>query len=192
MPAPSTTGHTVVASPLGDLTLVARDGALVGLYVPGQRHRPPQEAFGPRVGTGFEDAAEQFGEYFAGQRTAFDLPLRPEGTPFQQRVWQALRTIPFGGTTTYGELAASIGSPGAGRAVGAANGRNPLGIVIPCHRVVGANAALTGYSGGLPRKTFLLELERATVAPGQPSRMTGFTVRPARMSEAARPMSASG
>jgi methylated-DNA-[protein]-cysteine S-methyltransferase len=101
----------------------------------------------------------QLAEYFAGRRRDFDLPLAPAGTPFQQRVWQALRAIPYGRTESYGALAARLGQPGAGRAVGLANGQNPIAIVIPCHRVIGAGGALTGYGGGLERKRWLLALE---------------------------------
>ncbi len=106
-------------------------------------------------------AANQLQEYLAGKRTAFDLPLAPEGTPFQQRVWKALQNIPYGQTRSYADVAAAIGSPQATRAVGGANNRNPIAIVIPCHRVVGANGKLTGYAGGLQLKQRLLDLERA-------------------------------
>ena len=154
--------HTTIDSPVGPLTLVARGGALVGLYMVGQRHRPAPETFGDRDDDAepFAAAAAQLGEYFAGRRREFDLPLAPVGTPFQQRVWAGLLGIPYGGTTSYGELAAEIGSPGAARAVGLANGRNPIGIVIPCHRVVGSTGALTGYGGGIETKRALLAAER--------------------------------
>lgn len=105
------------------------------------------------------EAARQLREYFAGDRTTFDLPLAPRGTAFQQRVWMALREIPAGETRTYGEIAARLGQPTASRAVGAANGQNPLAVVVPCHRVVGANGTLTGYAGGLDRKAWLLDHE---------------------------------
>jgi len=108
----------------------------------------------------FDDVVSQLMEYFAGQRQWFELPLAPEGTPFQQRVWRELQDIPYGVTISYGQLAARIGQPTASRAVGLANGSNPLAIVIPCHRVIGANGALTGYGGGLPIKERLLALER--------------------------------
>ena len=108
----------------------------------------------------FDDVTSQLTEYFAGTRTRFELPLAPEGTPFQQRVWKALLDIPYGETISYGELAARLGSRSASRAVGLANGSNPLPIVIPCHRVIGANGKLTGYGGGLPIKERLLALER--------------------------------
>jgi methylated-DNA-[protein]-cysteine S-methyltransferase len=157
-----TTSHTTVDSPVGPLTLVARDGSLVGLYMHEQRHRPGTETFGVRDDDAepFAEAAAQLAEYFAGERAAIDLPLAPRGTPFQQRVWAALLEIPYGGTTSYGELAARIGSPGAARAVGLANGRNPIGIVVPCHRVVGSTGALTGYGGGIETKRRLLAAER--------------------------------
>jgi methylated-DNA-[protein]-cysteine S-methyltransferase len=109
---------------------------------------------------GFDDVVSQLTEYFAGQRRRFELPLAPEGTPFQQRVWRELQDIPYGVTISYGQLAARIGQPTAARAVGLANGSNPLAIVIPCHRVIGANGTLTGYGGGLPIKERLLALER--------------------------------
>jgi methylated-DNA-[protein]-cysteine S-methyltransferase len=108
----------------------------------------------------FDDVVTQLQEYFAGTRRQFDLPLAPEGTPFQQRVWRALLEIPYGETISYGELAGQIGQRNASRAVGLANGSNPLSIVIPCHRVIGANGKLTGYGGGLPNKERLLALER--------------------------------
>ena len=104
----------------------------------------------------------QLVEYFAGERTSFDLPLAPTGSDFQQKVWAALRTIPYGDTWSYGRLAEAIGQPGAARAVGLANGRNPISIVVPCHRVVGSSGKLTGYAGGVERKAFLLDLERGS------------------------------
>ncbi|MEU4096007.1 methylated-DNA--[protein]-cysteine S-methyltransferase [Streptomyces sp. NPDC026673] len=154
--------HTLIDSPVGPLTLVATDGVLSGLYMTGQRHRPPEESFGERhdpAGSPFARAAEQLGAYFAGELTAFDLPLDLRGTPFQQRVWAGLRAIPYGTVMTYGQLADKLGSPGASRAVGLANGRNPVGVIVPCHRVVGASGGLTGYGGGLERKRYLLDLE---------------------------------
>ena len=163
----ATTVHTVVDSPCGTLTLVARDGALAGLYMTDQRHRPAQETFGPRDDSlpVFAEAARQLDAYFAGERTAFDLDLSLAGTPFQQRVWQALREIPYGETVSYGELAVSLGQPGASRAVGLANGKNPVGIIVPCHRVIGANGSMTGYGGGLDRKRWLLSFERGSHQP---------------------------
>ncbi|MEU5071217.1 methylated-DNA--[protein]-cysteine S-methyltransferase [Streptomyces asoensis] len=154
--------HTVTDSPYGPLTLVADDGVLCGLYMAGQRHRPPQESFGPRDDSLFGEAEEQLGAYFAGELTRFRLELRLDGTPFQRSVWAGLRRIPYGETRTYGELAAELGTPNASRAVGLANGRNPIGIIVPCHRVIGAGGGLTGYGGGLDRKRRLLDLENGT------------------------------
>ena len=155
--------HTVMDSPVGPLTLVAEDGRLAGLYMTDQRHRPDAPVFGDRDDDAepFAAARAQLTEYFAGERTTFDLPLAPHGTEFQQTVWAALQEIPYGHTWSYGQLADHIGNPKASRAVGLANGRNPIGIVIPCHRVVGSTGALTGYGGGLERKQALLDLERA-------------------------------
>ncbi|MEU3509361.1 methylated-DNA--[protein]-cysteine S-methyltransferase [Streptomyces longwoodensis] len=152
--------HTVIDSPYGPLTLVADDGVLCGLYMTDQRHRPPEETFGPPAATPFAEAEEQLEAYFTGELTEFTLELRLHGTPFQRSVWSALRAIPYGETRTYGQLAALLGQPTASRAVGLANGRNPVGIVVPCHRVVGANGDLTGYGGGLDRKRRLLDFER--------------------------------
>ncbi|NDU75287.1 methylated-DNA--[protein]-cysteine S-methyltransferase [Actinomadura sp. DSM 109109] len=157
------TTHVVIESPVGTLTLVATDGALSGLYMDMQRHRPPEETFGAPgdpQDEPFATAADQLSAYFAGELTQFTLPLRLHGTPFQKRVWTALQDIPYGETVTYGELAAEIGSPSASRAVGLANGRNPVGVVVPCHRVVGSTGSLTGYGGGLDRKRYLLDFER--------------------------------
>ena len=151
--------HAVVDSPLGPLTLVERDGAVAGVYSSGQRHRPPDAALGQRDDTVLPELAEQLQAYLAGALEQFDVELAPVGTPFQREVWSALRTVPYGATTTYGQLAAAIGRPTAVRAVGAANGRNPFCLVVPCHRVVGADGSLTGYAGGLERKRFLLDLE---------------------------------
>ncbi|WP_328478244.1 methylated-DNA--[protein]-cysteine S-methyltransferase [Streptomyces sp. NBC_00377] len=157
--------HTITDSPYGPLTLVADDGVLCGLYMTGQRHRPPEENFGPRDETLFGDAEDQLKAYFAGELKEFGLELRLHGTPFQRSVWDELRKIPYGETRTYGELAVALGSPSASRAVGLANGKNPVGIIVPCHRVIGAGGGLTGYGGGLERKQRLLEFEGATRAP---------------------------
>ncbi|UOY03781.1 methylated-DNA--[protein]-cysteine S-methyltransferase [Blastococcus sp. PRF04-17] len=151
--------HTVVPSPIGPLTVVREDGALVRLLL-----NPPTEAerenLGARSEKGFEDVVRQLDEYFAGGRTAFDLPLRPAGTGFELAVWEQLTRIPYGRTRTYGAVAKAVGEPGGAQAVGAASGRNPLAIVVPCHRVVGADGTLVGFGGGLPRKRFLLDLEQ--------------------------------
>ena len=152
--------HTVMDSPVGPLTLVATDGELCGLYMAEQRHRPSDRTFGEPDAGPFAEATEQLEEYFAGSRTQFDLPLGPVGTEFQQRVWRALLVIPYGQTIAYGQIATQIGSPAASRAVGLANGRNPIGIIVPCHRVVGSTGHLTGYGGGLERKQLLLDFER--------------------------------
>lgn len=145
-----------IASPVGELRLFARGDALTGVYAGMQT---PPEA---RAGTAkvLDRAAEQLAAYFAGELTAFDLPLAPAGTEFQQKVWSQLRAIPYGETRTYGELATKLRRPTASRAVGAANGKNPLGIVVPCHRVIGASGDLTGYAGGLPMKKWLLAHEQ--------------------------------
>jgi methylated-DNA-[protein]-cysteine S-methyltransferase len=157
--------HVIVDSPIGPLTIVAEDGAITALYMDMQRHAPGAEAFGlpgDPVDEPFATAARQLDAYFAGRLTDFDLPLAPAGTDFQRRVWDGLRAIPYGQTVSYGELARRVGNPAASRAVGLANGRNPIAIVVPCHRVIGTDGSLTGYGGGLDRKRFLLALERGT------------------------------
>lgn len=159
-------------TPLGRILLVGRDEGLAGLYF--DDHRGIEHVVPGRVARGRELAVvcRQLDEYFAGRRVHFELQLCPVGTAFQHEVWAALVRIPVGETTTYGALAASIGRPNAARAVGSANARNPISIVVPCHRVVGPRGRLTGYAGGLPRKQALLSLERAhapsrgTVAAG--------------------------
>ena len=155
--------YTIIDSPLGELTLVAHDGALAGLYFAEHTRRPRSSTFGSRDDSGFEAAIEQLGEYFRGERTDFDLPLAPRGDAFQRRVWELLRRIPFGQTRSYGQLATELGDPALARAVGAANARNPISVIVPCHRVVGADGALVGYAGGLARKQFLLDLEGVAV-----------------------------
>src|SRR4051812_17404062 len=148
--------ETTYASPIGPITLRADDDALTAL------------TFGAGHDTGGDStvlaaARRQLDEYFAGTRTEFDLPLRLSGTPWEERVWAQLRTIPYGETATYGELAARLGTPTAARAVGSANGRNPISIVVPCHRVIGSTGALTGYAWGVERKSALLDLERGAL-----------------------------
>jgi methylated-DNA-[protein]-cysteine S-methyltransferase len=157
--------YTVIGSPIGQLTVVAADtGELAGLYMEQQRHLPPLETFGLRDDSILPMVEQQLKEYFAGERKDFDVPLKLTGTPFQQRVWEALQDIPYGEVTTYGQLAASLGlAPGASRAVGLANGKNPVSIIVPCHRVIGSTGSLTGYGGGLDRKQRLLDHERADV-----------------------------
>lgn len=152
--------HTVVGSPLGPLTLLGADGALIGLYMDRHRYRPEAETFGDRDDEPFAEAVAQLEAYFAGRLREFDLPLAFTGTAFQQQVWNALLTIPYGQTMSYGQLAERLGRPNAARAVGLANGRNPISIIVPCHRVVGAGGDLTGYAGGLDRKRKLLDFER--------------------------------
>ncbi|MYT71622.1 methylated-DNA-[protein]-cysteine S-methyltransferase [Streptomyces sp. PsTaAH-137] len=155
--------HTVIDSPYGPLTLVAdADGILCGLYMTDQRHRPAEETFGVRDERPFGAVIDQLNAYFQGESTTFDLPLALDGTPFQRSVWAQLQRIPYGETRTYGELAEALGKPNASRAVGLANGKNPVGVIVPCHRVIGANGDLTGYGGGLDRKRRLLDFERGT------------------------------
>ncbi|MFD8012960.1 methylated-DNA--[protein]-cysteine S-methyltransferase [Streptomyces sp. NPDC058955] len=156
---PRTVVHTVVDSPYEPLTLVAVDGVLSRVHMTGQRHRPPEETFGEPDPRPFGEAIRQLDAYFAGELTDFDLPLHLEGTPFQLRVWEQLRLIPYGETRTYGELAEALGNPGASRAVGLANGKNPVSVIVPCHRVIGSGGSLTGYGGGLDRKQRLLAFE---------------------------------
>ena len=151
--------HTIVDSPLGPLTLVATDGVLSALYMDAQRYLPDEATFGERRDTGFEEATRQLAEYFAGRRTRFSVKLAPQGTPFQRKVWKAIRAVGFGRTIAYAELARRAGRPGSARAAGAATGRNPIGVIVPCHRIVGSNGSLTGYAGGLAKKRKLLALE---------------------------------
>jgi methylated-DNA-[protein]-cysteine S-methyltransferase len=157
--------YAVRESPIGELTLVGSAGdELVGLYMEQHRHRPALETFGLRDDTILPKVVHQLAEYFAGERTTFDVPLAPVGTPFQREVWTGLLDIPYGTTTTYGELAVALGKPlTASRAVGLANGKNPISIIVPCHRVIGSTGSLTGYGGGLTRKQQLLDLERGGV-----------------------------
>ncbi|HEY3466745.1 MAG TPA: methylated-DNA--[protein]-cysteine S-methyltransferase [Amycolatopsis sp.] len=150
--------HTITDSPLGDLTLVGDGEVITGLYFPSHWTRPDRTTFGERDDTAFPEAVRQLKEYFAGQRTDFELPLRAEGGEFDRAVWAEIAKIPYGSPTTYGDLAKAVG--GLPHEVGAAVGRNPLCILVACHRVVGKGGKLTGYAGGLKRKQFLLELER--------------------------------
>jgi methylated-DNA-[protein]-cysteine S-methyltransferase len=157
-----TTTWTTMASPLGTLQLTAEGGRLTGVHFPGQKHDRPAQPGWQRNDDEpvLAQARRQLVEYFAGGRTRFDLPLAPAGTPFQQAVWRALLAVPFGATSTYGAIARAVGRPSAVRAVGSAVGANPLGIVVPCHRIVGRDGSLTGYAAGLERKARLLALER--------------------------------
>lgn len=157
-----TTTFTSIASPLGELLLTGTEEGLTALLF----QQPPAETLAGwrRADRAFADARGQLAEYFAGRRTAFELAVAPTGTEFQRRVWEQLARIPFGQTITYTELADRIGRPGAVRAVGLANARNPLPLVVPCHRVVGSSGSLTGYGGGLERKAWLLVHERTVAA----------------------------
>jgi len=163
------TTFTRVPSPVGELVLVASGAVLTGVYFGTSRHGPPPIERAGWVEDGGRGAAgellartrQELVEYFDRTRTTFHIPLDPSGTPFQQRVWEALRAIPYGTTLSYSELARRLGDLRATRAVGAANGRNPIPIIVPCHRVVGVNGALTGFGGGLDRKRWLLEHEGA-------------------------------
>ena len=154
-----------IDSPLGPLTVSASDAGLHALEFPQDSWLLSRDGWREADHPLLREAQRQLDEYFAGLRRTFELPLAPRGTPFQREVWFALADIPYGQTCTYAQLAMRLGRPAASRAVGAANGRNPLGIILPCHRVVGANGALTGFSGGLEAKRFLLELEGALPKP---------------------------
>jgi methylated-DNA-[protein]-cysteine S-methyltransferase len=151
--------YTYFDSPLGALLALRDDVGLAALYLPTGRHPVTVAPGWVRDAAAFDDVRAQLDEYFAGSRRAFELPLHLIGTAFQQRVWTALLDIPYGGTTSYGRTAAAIGAPTASRAVGLANGQNPIPIIVPCHRVVGANGSLTGYGGGLEAKRWLLAHE---------------------------------
>jgi methylated-DNA-[protein]-cysteine S-methyltransferase len=156
--------YITVPSPIGELLLTGNDTHLTGLFLSPRAGTWRIGADWARDDARFADAAEQLRAYFAGERTSFDLPLAPIGTPFQVQVWWALADIPYGQTESYGRLAARVGQPGAARAVGLANGRNPLAIILPCHRVIGASGQLVGYGGGLDRKRWLLAHEAAVRA----------------------------
>jgi O-6-methylguanine DNA methyltransferase len=150
---------STIESPIGPLTLVARDGVLTDVSMHDQRHGSPLPHGAITDDPWFKDVAAQLDAYFAGELSSFDVEMNLVGTPFQQNVWSRLCEIPYGETISYGELARRIGNPKASRAVGLANGRNPVAIIVPCHRVIGANGSLTGYGGGLERKTWLLAHE---------------------------------
>src|ERR1700722_13905853 len=156
--------HTVIASPVGPLTLVRDGTALTGLYFDSHLRTPRVTDWGPRTGDGDEEASAQLDAYFAGTRREFELELAPRGSAFERRVWALLTAIPYGQTRTYGQLAAALGDAGAAQAVGAANGWNPISIIVPCHRVIGTSGSLTGYAGGMGRKRFLLSLEEPPAA----------------------------
>jgi methylated-DNA-[protein]-cysteine S-methyltransferase len=150
---------STVDSPIGPLTMIARDGVLTDLSMVEQRHTTPPPRDAVEDDAWFKDVAEQLDAYFDGELTIFDLDIMLTGTSFQRSVWSQLREIPYGETISYGELARRVGNPNASRAVGLANGRNPIAIIVPCHRVIGADGSLTGYGGGLERKSWLLEHE---------------------------------
>jgi methylated-DNA-[protein]-cysteine S-methyltransferase len=167
-PLPGPTYYTTMSSPLGELTLYGDGEALGGVLT------PPKEGVSRAVPENWVTDAKPFREverqltaYFAGELREFDLPLAPAGTAWQLRVWRALTTIPYGETAGYGQLAEELGRPTASRAVGMANGRNPISIIVPCHRVIGANGSLTGYAGGLERKQYLLGLEQSRTMEGR-------------------------
>jgi methylated-DNA-[protein]-cysteine S-methyltransferase len=156
--------YTVLDSPVGSLILTSNGEGINGLFMEKYKGGPKPIDDWIRDDALFREAIDQLKAYFAGKLTEFDLPLATGGAPFQQRVWTELRKIPYGSTVSYGELARRIDSPKASRAVGAANGSNPISIIIPCHRVIGSNGKLTGYGGGIERKKFLLEFEAQTLA----------------------------
>lgn len=160
--ATEVTRSRIVESPIGPLTLGGTDEFLTQLRMQDGAHAPVGIGQWPQDDRSFGDVVEWLDAYFGGERVDFDFKLHLEGTPFQQQVWQALGEIPYGETWSYGKLAAHIGNPAASRAVGLAIGRNPIAIIVPCHRVIGANGSLTGFGGGLDRKQALLNLERQT------------------------------
>jgi len=157
--------HTSVDSPIGELLLVGDHHALHGLFMQDGRTRATLNPDWKHAPAAFAAARTQLAEYFAGQRTRFELELALTGTTFQRRVWRELQNVPYAETISYGELARRIGQPSAPRAVGLANGRNPISVIVPCHRVIGANGTLTGYGGGAERKRRLLDLEAQAAAP---------------------------
>ena len=160
--------YRTIDSPVGPLTLAGVGRTLLHLRMADQTHEPDRAGWESASQGTFSEAVKQIDAYFAGELTEFDLDLRMQGTDFQRRVWAALLTIPYGETRSYGVIATQIGAPGASRAVGLANGRNPISIIVPCHRVVGSTGDLTGYGGGLDRKRILLNLERDR-QPAQPA-----------------------
>ena len=154
-----TISHTKLDTPLGVLTIVGDEAAITGVYFEDHSTQPDPRRFGPERGDGFQEAVGQLGEYFDGRRTSFELPVRLEGSEFRLAVWKLISEIPYGETTTYGEMASALGRPREARKVGGAVGRNPVSLIVPCHRVIGSDGSLTGYAGGLPRKRYLLDLE---------------------------------
>ena len=166
----TTMRYRTIDSPVGPLTLAGVGSTLMHLRMVDQTHEPDRSGWEPADDDAFPEAVEQLSAYFAGELTEFDLDLELAGTEFQRRVWAALRTIPYGETRSYGQIAEQIGSPGASRAVGLANGRNPIGIIVPCHRVIGSTGGMTGYGGGIDRKRALLALEKSR----KPANLTLF------------------
>ncbi|MEO1446510.1 MAG: methylated-DNA--[protein]-cysteine S-methyltransferase, partial [Cyanobacteria bacterium J06635_11] len=167
MTSNNVTYYTWIESPVGDLLLTSNGQALTGLYLKGQKHFPKMAD--PEMEDSWKNTTDleiftqvqaQLTEYFTHKRETFDIPLAPQGTPFQKEVWRSLHQIPFGETSSYGTLAQQLGKPGAARAVGAANGRNPISIIVPCHRVIASNGKMTGYAGGIDRKQWLLRHEQ--------------------------------
>ncbi len=157
------TCYRMIESPIGPLTLAGDGDVLTNLRMVDQTYEPDRADW-TRDDSSFQDAVDQLAAYFAGDLREFDLNIEMAGTEFQRKVWNALRTIPYGETRSYGEIAEQIGSPNAFRAVGLANGHNPIAVIVPCHRVIGANGSLTGFGGGLERKSTLLELEKETAS----------------------------
>lgn len=157
----TSTLYSFYQSPAGRIILTLEDGHLTGLWFEGEKHSSAIDPSWKQDESAFKSIHRQLDAYFAGKLTHFDIPLKVSGTPFQEQVWKALGEIPYGQTWSYAQLATHIGNPKAVRAVGTANGRNPLSIVVPCHRVIGADGSLIGYGGGLDKKAFLLQLEKA-------------------------------
>ena len=166
-PAHPVTRARTIDSPVGPITLAGDDDVLTQLVMHEQRHAPRDQHEWPQDPNAFGDVVDQLKAYWEGELRDFDVPLRLDGTEFQKRVWRGLQEIPYGETWSYGQLAEHIGAPGAQRAVGLANGKNPIAIIVPCHRVIGANGTMVGYGGGLDRKGFLLALEGVLNAPTQ-------------------------
>lgn len=156
----TSTLYSLYLSPAGTIILTQEDGLLTGLWFEGEKHSTVVDPAWKRDETAFKAVHQQLDAYFAGKLQQFDLPIKVSGTAFQERVWKALCEIPYGQTWSYAHLAKHIGNPKAVRAVGTANGRNPISIIVPCHRVIGADGSLVGYGGGLDKKTFLLQLEK--------------------------------
>ena len=167
--------YDVYESPQGPMLITATPKGLAGVYFKGQKHFPKRRAWRRDARHPvLRKARRELAEYFAGRRTRFEVPLDPEGTAFQRKIWKAIARVAFGKTLTYGELATRAGHPSSARAAGAATGRNPIGIIVPCHRIVGSDGSLTGYAGGLSRKRALLQLESAMRAEAGVPRRGGL------------------